>query len=1050
MPTWQRLAERLQQRAHAVLEQVRARRVEGRTADISDPAPLQDRAAAIKGPMAFGPEDGALFRKLGRESELQKLLGYIRDERTPLVVLMGASGAGKTSLLRAGLSDILSPTDVISHYWEALPTDPGEGLLRTLRASWGRTTLNGLDAENPDEAEMFPSTIEELVNPARLGSQNHVIVLDQLEQLRGRDPLECPIFGLLRAIARDAKPPHRITFIVAFRREFRANWSDFIIPEQERGFFPPELSLGAFASGQARDVMGHLVDASGVPVDPKVLDNLLRAIAVDGEVCPVDMGIGLLALSELHRRKVGKTITSSDYHFAGGAEGVLTQYVERCLDGIRSVDRETVLKAMLALQEPNGHQRVAEGSTAEGLAEEAYAEPSRLKLALDHLARPDVRLLEKVGAGGERYRLAHERSISAVLRLSGAWLADVEQARLKFSNAFVAWKNNEQRARFLLDAKDLRLIERCQSRVSWGGGNELEKQDFIRRSMWRRTWSRLGLVAAAFTLVAGAWFANLQVERYEGRRFLKESGYPPELYDWQHQLEALTLNGPLDVERFTWLRSKSLEVLNVKASAYSSSMAGLASLAHCDSLKTLWVDAHHTQISDLKPLAPLESLTQLTLDLASAQVNDLKPLEGLKSLTQLALDLRDGVGVELKSVAHLKSLTDLRLDLGSSREAHAPAAPNDLSAIERLPALTRLALGLRSNRASSLQPLTGLKSLSQLSIDLGGSPVNDLKPLANLTSLTELSLALRDTPLRDLKPLESLTSLTELTLDLRGSQVSSLQPLESLKSLRRLRIDLRDGAVTDLSPLAGLASLTELSLALSRSQVSSLQPLEGLGSLLELSLDLDASAVKDLESLRRLRSLQQLSLDLGLSQVRDLSPLESLPALTRLTLNLRGSAAPDLTALARTKSLRQLSLDLGASQVTDLKPLAELSSLTALSLRLDPSTIEDLSPMDRLTSLTELTLDVGLSKVTDLSPLGRLESLTDLSLRLANSQVSHLGALERLKAIKRLHLELDNQVNDLKPLEGLTSLETLSIANANRAQRMSLRKIARGLKQLVF
>jgi hypothetical protein len=37
--------------------------------------PPEARPAAIKGPMPFTREDGALFRKLGREDELSKLLG---------------------------------------------------------------------------------------------------------------------------------------------------------------------------------------------------------------------------------------------------------------------------------------------------------------------------------------------------------------------------------------------------------------------------------------------------------------------------------------------------------------------------------------------------------------------------------------------------------------------------------------------------------------------------------------------------------------------------------------------------------------------------------------------------------------------------------------------------------------------------------------------------------------------------------------------------------------------------------------------------------------
>lgn len=102
---------------------------------VEDLPPAKDRPSAIKGPMAFTEADGELFRKLGRESELQKLLGLMLDDQVLMVVIRGASGAGKTSLLRAGLKHILGDR-VTFHYWEAVPTEPDKGLLRALQEKW--------------------------------------------------------------------------------------------------------------------------------------------------------------------------------------------------------------------------------------------------------------------------------------------------------------------------------------------------------------------------------------------------------------------------------------------------------------------------------------------------------------------------------------------------------------------------------------------------------------------------------------------------------------------------------------------------------------------------------------------------------------------------------------------------------------------------------------------------------------------------------------------------------------------------------------------------
>ncbi len=251
--------------------------------------PAKDRPSAIKGPMAFTEADGELFRKLGRESELQKLLGLVLDDQILMVVVRGASGAGKTSLLRAGLKHIIGDR-VIFHYWEAVPDEPEKRLLRAIQETWPEDTAK-------------PATLAELVNPTdALGRQSHVIVIDQFEQLRGYKK----IFQLLRRIIRESKPPHRITWVIAFRREFSADWLDFISPVQEDGMRPPQdVPLRLFTADQAREVIGQLVKESDLKdsIEQAVIDNLVEAGTVNGKVSPVDIGIGLLILTELRERQ---------------------------------------------------------------------------------------------------------------------------------------------------------------------------------------------------------------------------------------------------------------------------------------------------------------------------------------------------------------------------------------------------------------------------------------------------------------------------------------------------------------------------------------------------------------------------------------------------------------------------------------------------------------------------------------------------------------------------------------------------------------------------
>jgi len=935
--------------------------------------PAKDRPSAIKGPMAFTEADGDLFRKLERESELQKLLGFVLDDQILMIVVRGASGAGKTSLLRAGLKHIVGER-ALFHYWEAVPVEPDKGLLRAIQERW-------------PEGASKPATLAELINPSdALGKQSHVFVLDQFEQLRGNKK----IFQLLRRIVRESKPPHRITWVIAFRREFSADWLDFISPEQSNGIRPPQdISVRLFTTEQAREVIGQLINESDLKdsIEQSVIDNLVEAATVDGEVSPVDIGIGLLVLTELHERQSSQTITKRDYQFAGGAEGLLTQYINRCLELFPKESHEAILKAMLALRDPEeNRQRLATGLTIDELAVEAGTDPRVLKLQLNRLADRDIRLLEAdtpTDGSAMRYRLPHERLIPALYRLTGKLLAEVDQAKLKFQNAFQAWQTNDKRSRYLLKGKELRLVQRYETQIPWGH-DEQEKKSFLFKSKRRRQVVRTATVAAVLVLIGAGWASILQYQRFENRRYLTESGYPAELYDFQHQLKKLAMTEPLDLERFTWLSSDSIEELSLKASDSSNSIAGLTSLSRCHSLKKLTLDLRNSQVSDLHPLQQLKGLTQLTLYLNGSPVSDLQPLQQLMKLTHLTLSFS----------------------------------------------------GFRLSPLRDLQSLLQLKELTQLTLYLDGSQVNDLQPL-QFMRLTQLTLDLRDSLVHDLQPLQQIKGPIQLRLYLNSSLAGRLPPLQQIKGLTQLTLDV------DYPP----------------SNLQLLEQLKELPQLKQLTLNLGFFLVSDLKLLDKLKGLTQPSLTLNLkgSGVNDLQPLEQFKGLTQLSLDLRETKVSDLRPLEQLKTVTGLTLYLNNSQVNDLKSsetLKRLPQLTQLTLDLRSGQVNNLKPLEQLKGLSKLSLDLRTSQVSDLEPLEQLKKLTQLTLYLPDSQVLDLKSLDTLNTLTELtQLTLDfslNGVSDLQTIRELTNLQALSIENATRAQRMSLRNIPPSLVELKF
>jgi len=355
-------------------------------------APLPEgkpKPAAIKGPAPFGPQDAELFARLGRNDDLNKLRAWMLDDQKPLVALMGESGVGKTSLLRAGLAHHLQDDKVAVLYWEAVPTEPEAKLLHTVREGW-------------EDEEKAPKTLGTL--PAAVASDCRVLVIDQAEQL---SPEGHPrIFKLLRQVA-EGNPPYKATWVVAFRREFLPVWRDFelSLPEAVQRRMET-LSLQRFLPKAAEKVIAVLAEEGNLPVDQKLVEELVEGVAVEGKVSPADIGISLLVLSELAGARPDGSLSLDDFRESGGQAGLLTRYLEKLLELFPETERPEVLRGLLALVDLEKDQRLAEGRTLAEVEESVRpASPPRFAAALRFLASGKARVLEELPGEPVRYRL---------------------------------------------------------------------------------------------------------------------------------------------------------------------------------------------------------------------------------------------------------------------------------------------------------------------------------------------------------------------------------------------------------------------------------------------------------------------------------------------------------------------------------------------------------------------------------------------------------------------------------------------------------------------
>ena len=147
------------------------------------------------------------------------------------------------------------------------------------------------------QSSPVPQGWDEVLRLGSQGAPRRVIVLDQLEQLHPDEKAHQPIFDLLGRVATTQMPPYHTTWIVAFRREYDPLWRDFELTVAD--FHPPMLSMRLFGEEPAKDVLATLAEAAHLTLDHALVSDLVQAATRDGRVAAVDLGIGLLVLSEL-------------------------------------------------------------------------------------------------------------------------------------------------------------------------------------------------------------------------------------------------------------------------------------------------------------------------------------------------------------------------------------------------------------------------------------------------------------------------------------------------------------------------------------------------------------------------------------------------------------------------------------------------------------------------------------------------------------------------------------------------------------------------------
>lgn len=299
--------------------------------DFPWPPPHDPSRGPYRGLATYETEDAAVF--FGRSTAITRALDAIRrmagDAPERALVILGASGAGKSSFLRAGL---LARLERDSENCLVAPmTRPGnaacsgaEGLLAALGLSWPYTA--------EDIAARFDAMRAPVIaHFGRLGATASVcptivFPIDQAEELFGADQAETR--EALQLIADIAAADRQTCFILTIRTDSFAHLqSSSIVVDQSLHVAPFNLSpVPTFAFNELIERPGQLANPR-IVFDPELTERLVADMMGQDALPLMAFALERLASASTGRGAIGL----KQYEQMGGLSGVVRDAVDAAM-----------------------------------------------------------------------------------------------------------------------------------------------------------------------------------------------------------------------------------------------------------------------------------------------------------------------------------------------------------------------------------------------------------------------------------------------------------------------------------------------------------------------------------------------------------------------------------------------------------------------------------------------------------------------------------------------------------------------------------------------